>query len=114
MAHVVGTHRRFDILFQDEEEEDDDDEDEENAGLTFIKVPEDDVDDLNNASGNAGVSEAFATLARELDVERRKHRKMFTNRICLKQVVSNAARRIKLLKLRAQGKIWHLFCQRFC
>ena len=72
MAHVVGTHRRFDILFQDEEEEDDDDEDEENAGLTFIKVPEDDVDDLNNASGNAGVSEAFATLARELDVEEAK------------------------------------------
>jgi len=52
MAHVVGTHRRFDILFQDEEEEDDDDEDEENAGLTFIKAPEDDVDDLNNASAN--------------------------------------------------------------
>ena len=53
-------------------EEDDEDEDEENAGLTFIKVPEDDVDDFNNASGNASVSEAFATLARELDVEEAK------------------------------------------
>ena len=72
MAYVVGTHRRFDILFKDEEEEDDEDEDEENAGLTFIKVPEDDVDDFNNASGNASVSEAFATLARELDVEEAK------------------------------------------
>ena len=68
MAHVVGTHRRFDILFQDEEEEDDDDEDEENAGLTFIKVRRMMLMILIMHLAML-VSEAFATLARELDVE---------------------------------------------
>jgi 26S proteasome regulatory subunit N1 len=72
MAFVLGAHRRFDILFQDEEEEDDEEEDEDNVGLTFIKVPEEEVDDLNNNGANQGMQESFATLARELDVEEPK------------------------------------------
>ena len=69
MAYVMGTHKHFSLIFV---EEDDDDEDDREEGITYVPLKSDEVDELNEMVANMHMQEAFAFLARELDVEEAK------------------------------------------
>jgi len=69
MAYVMGTHKHFSLVFV---EEDDDDEDDREEGITYVPLDSDEVDELNEMVANMHMQEAFAFLARELDVEEAK------------------------------------------
>jgi len=72
MAYLMGTHKHFSLVFL---EEDDDDEDDQEKGITYVplkELEEEEVDTLNGIVANMHMHEAFAFLARELDVEEAK------------------------------------------
>jgi 26S proteasome regulatory subunit N1 len=69
MAYLMGTHKHFSLVFV---EEDDDDEDDREEGITYVPLDSDEVDELNEMVANMHMQEAFAFLARELDVEEAK------------------------------------------